>query len=180
MAALNETAMYDNATTVIGDYPFIYSGHSSTNKTHSARGVAVCLNKQPTTVWKNLGSIWEAINELIVMVLLACKPINVTVITVYAPVNPKNHQVGSTTTDSFYSDLQSTLDKVPKSDMVLMIGDFNARIGMQQHATSRNVVGHHGVDTINNNGECSIDFCSLNNLVIFSTFFQHKPIHQKS
>ncbi|CAF4976917.1 unnamed protein product, partial [Rotaria sp. Silwood1] len=172
--------MYDNGTTVIGDYTFIYSGHSSTDKTHSAHGVAVCLNKQATTAWKNLGSIWEAINERIVMVRLACKPINVTVIAVYAPVNPKNQQMASTTTDPFYTDLQSTLDKVPRSDMVLIIGDFNARIGMQQHTTSRTVVGPHAVDTINNNGERLIDFCSLNNLVISNTFFQHKPIHQKS
>ncbi|CAF4635971.1 unnamed protein product [Rotaria magnacalcarata] len=86
----------------------------------------------------------------------------------------------STTSDPFYADLQTTLDKVLKSDMVLIIGDFNARIDVQQHTTSRNVVGPYAVDTINENGERLFDFCSLNNRVISNTFFQHKPIHQKS
>jgi exonuclease III len=180
VAALSETAMYDSGTTTIGEYTFIYSGHSSTDKTRSAHGVAICLNKQATTAWKNLGSTWEAVNERIVMVRLACKPINVTVIAIYAPVNPKNQQQASSTTYPFYADLQATINQVPKCDMLLIIGDFNARVGQEQHRTSRNVVGPHAVDTINDNGERLVDFCSINNLIICNTFFQHKPVHQKS
>ncbi|CAF3600487.1 unnamed protein product [Rotaria socialis] len=108
---------------------------------------------QTATAWKNLGSTWEAANERIVMVRLACKPINVSVIAAYAPINSKNQQMASTTSDPFYADLQTTLDKVPKSGMVLIIGDFNARIGVQQHPTSRIVVGPYAVDTINENGK---------------------------
>ena len=177
VAALSETAMYDYGTTTIGEYTFIFSGHASTDKTRSAHGVAICLNKQATTAWKNLGSIWEAINERIVMVRLACNPINVTVIAVYAPINPS---ADTSKTDSFYNDLQNTLDKAPNSDMTLIIGDFNARVGIQQHITSRNVIGPHAVDEINYNGERLIDFCSINNLIVSNTFFKHKPIHQKS
>ena len=114
------------------------------------------------------------------MVRLACKPINVTVIAIYAPTNPKNQQRTSSTADPFYADLQVTVNKVPKSDMLLIIGDFNARIGQEQHQTSSSVVGPHAVDTINDNGERLIDFCSINNLIICNTFFQHKSIHQKS
>ncbi|CAF4222130.1 unnamed protein product [Rotaria sp. Silwood2] len=173
--------MYDcGTTTTVDDYTLIYSGHSSSDKTRAAHGVAVCLNKQATTAWENLGSTWEAVNERIVMVRLACKPINVAAIAVYAPINPKNQQMVSTTSDPFYADLQTTLDKVPKGDMVLIIGDFNARIGVQQHTTSRNVVGPHVVDIINESGERLLDFCSLNNVVISNAFFQHNPIHQKS
>ncbi|CAF4894404.1 unnamed protein product, partial [Rotaria sp. Silwood1] len=69
-----------------------YSGHSSADKTRSAHGVAIFLNKQAATAWKTLGSTWEAVNERIVMVRLACKPINVTVIAIYAPINSKNQQ----------------------------------------------------------------------------------------
>ncbi|CAF4234070.1 unnamed protein product, partial [Rotaria magnacalcarata] len=180
VAPLSGTAMYDCGRTTVDDYTLIYSRHSSSDKTRSAHGVAIYLNKQATTAWKNLGSTWEAANERILMVLLACKPINVSGIAVYAPINSKNQQMTSTTSDPFYADLQTTLDKVLKSDMVLIIGDFNARIGVQQHTTSRNVVGPYAVDAINENGERLFDFCSLNNRVISNTFFQHKPIHQKS
>ncbi|CAF4559052.1 unnamed protein product [Rotaria sp. Silwood1] len=109
------------------------------DKTRSAHGVAIFLNKQAATAWKTLGSTWEAVNERIVMVRLACKPINVTVIAIYAPINPKNQQQVSSTTDPFYADLQATIKKVPKSDMLLIIGDFNARVGQEQHRTSSNV-----------------------------------------
>ena len=102
------------------------------------------------------------------------------VIAIYAPTNPKNQQQASSTTDPFYADLQATINKVPKSDMFLIIGDFNARVGQEQHRTSRNVVGPHAVDTINDNGERLADFCAINNLIICNTFFQHKPVHQKS
>ncbi|CAF4192759.1 unnamed protein product, partial [Rotaria magnacalcarata] len=96
--------MYDCGTTTVDDYTLIYSGHSSSDKTRSAHGVAIYLNKQATTAWKNLGSTWEAANERILMVLLACKPINVSGIAVYAPINSKNQQMTSTTSDPFYAD----------------------------------------------------------------------------
>ncbi|CAF3715602.1 unnamed protein product [Rotaria socialis] len=172
--------MYDSGTTTIGEYTFIYSGHSSADKTRSAHGVAIVLNKQATTAWKNLGSTWEAVNERIVMIRLAGKPINVTVIAIYAPINPKNQQQAGSTTDPFYEDLQKKINKVPKCVMLLIIGDFNARVGQEQHRTSSNVVGPHAVDTINDNGEHLVDFCSINNLIMCNTFFQHKPVHQKS
>ena len=180
MAALSETGMYDSGTFKMGDYTFIYSGHPSSDRTRSAHGVAVCLNKQATTAWKNLGETWQAINERIVMVRLAGKPINVTVIAVYAPVNPTDQKGVVTTTEPFYRDLQDTFDRLPKGDILLIIGDLNARVGKEQHLTSGNVVGPYVVDTINENGEHLLDFCSINNLILCNTFFQHKPVHQKS
>ena len=77
----------------------------------------------------SLGSTWEAVNECIVMIRLVCKPINITVVATYAPTNPKTQQQISTTTDPFYADLQATISKVLKSDMLLIIVDFNARVG---------------------------------------------------
>lgn len=75
---------------------------------------------------------------------------------------------------------QSTLDKMPKSDMVLVVGDFNARVGLQQHQTSRTVVGPVASDQLNDNGDRLIDFCSINDLIISNTFFKHKTIHEKT
>ena len=180
MAALSETGMYDSGTSTIGEYTFIYSGHSSSDKTRAAHGVAICLNKQATTAWENLGATWEAINERIAMVRLAGKPIHVTIIGVYAPTNPTTQNGIVSRTEPFYMDLQAAIAKVPKGDMLLVIGDFNARVGTDQHLTSRYVVGPYAVDEINENGKHLVDFCSINNLIICNTFFQHKPVHQMS
>ena len=74
------------------------------------------------------------------MVRLAGKPINVTVIGVYAPVNPTTQNGIVSKTEPFYMDLQTTINNVPNGDMLLIIGDFNARVGIGQHLTSGNVV----------------------------------------
>jgi exonuclease III len=181
MAALSETAMYDSGITKIDDYTMIFSGVTSENKTRSAHGVAVCLNKQATRVWKDSGSVWEAVTERIIMVRLGGKPIYISLIAVYAPTNPlKGQNAAMDESDTFYINLQETVDKVPKGDMLLIVGDFNARVGKQDNQGPGNVIGQHTVDSTNENGKRLIDFCSLNNLIVTNTFFQHKPMHQTS
>jgi hypothetical protein len=69
---------------------------------------------------------------------------------------------------------------VPKGDMLLIVDDFNARVGKQDNHGPGNVIGPHTVDSTNENGKRLIDFCNLNNLIVTNTFFQHKPIHQTS
>ncbi|CAF4088088.1 unnamed protein product [Rotaria sp. Silwood1] len=65
----------------------IYSGLSKVNKTRSARGVAICLNKPTANIWKSSGSEREAVNERIIKIQMYCAPINVTSIAVYAAIN---------------------------------------------------------------------------------------------
>ena len=112
------------------------------------------------------------------MVQLTCNPVNATMIAVYSPVNPNGKQQLKDASDVFYTDLQCTFDKAPKNNLVLLTGDFNARVGIQQHRTSGSIVGPHAVDHINKNGQRLIDFYTMNNLCISNTFFAHKPIHQ--
>jgi len=50
VAALSETGMYNSGITTVDDFTMIYSGVASDNKTRSAHGVAVCLNKSATRV----------------------------------------------------------------------------------------------------------------------------------
>lgn len=112
VAALSETAIYNSGVTEIGDYTMIYSGVAGDDKTRSAHGVAVCLNKQATRVWKDSGSVWEAVNERIIMVRLGGKPINISLIAVYAPTNPsKGQKAAADGSDTFYINLQQTVDK---------------------------------------------------------------------
>jgi exonuclease III len=180
VAALSETTMYNSGVTEVDVYTMIYSGVASGNKTRSAHGVAVCLHKQATRVWKDSGSVWEAVNERIITVRLGGKPIHISLIAVYAPTNSSKGQNATDVSDNFYINLQQTVAKVPKGDMLLIVGDFNARVGRQDNQGTGNVIGAHTVDDTNENGKRLIDFCNLNNLIVTNTFFQHKPIHQTS
>ncbi|CAF4901418.1 unnamed protein product [Rotaria socialis] len=179
LAALCETAIYDSGIKSIGDYTLLYSGLPSVNKTRSAHGVAVVLDKRATNNWKQAGSEWQAITERIVKVRLKCTLVNITFVAVYAPVNPCNKTMVDNS-EKFYMDLQEAIDGVPKEDMIVLMGDFNARISQPQHSTTSRIMGPFTVDVQNENGERLIDFCTTNNLVVSNSFFQHKSVHQTS
>jgi hypothetical protein len=179
VAGLCETGIYDSGIKQINDYTMIYSGLPNDNKTKKAHGVAVCLDKETSRVWQQSGSEWEAINERIIKIRLNCTPINITVIVVYSPVNPTNRST-SDISDKFYFDLQETLDNVPTTDMLMLMGDFNARVGRTEHLISSQTVGPFTTDVCNENGQRLLDLCLTNNLVISNTFYQHKAVHQTS
>ncbi|CAF1623741.1 unnamed protein product, partial [Didymodactylos carnosus] len=108
--ALSETALYDSGVTELDDYTIIHSG--SQNSVKAAHGVAICLDKSAARLWKSSGWIWEAVSSRIVMVMLKCKPINITIIAVYAPVNPSNGlKADVDASDNFYRSLQDARDK---------------------------------------------------------------------
>ena len=56
------------------------------------------------------------------------KPINITVIQVYAPTsNAEEAEV-----EWFYEDLQDLLELTPKKDVLFIIWDWNAKVGSQE------------------------------------------------
>ena len=63
----------------------------------------------------------------------------VTVVCVYAPTARAPPAVKG----KFISELQDTLDKVPRGDVLVLLGDFNARVGVlgQDEEEWRGVVG---------------------------------------
>ena len=55
------------------------------------------------------------------------KPFNITVIQVYAPTN----NAEEAEVEWFYEDLQDLLELTPKIDVLFIIGDWNAKVGIQ-------------------------------------------------
>ena len=54
------------------------------------------------------------------------KPLNITVIQVYAPTsNAEEAEV------EWFSDLQDLLELTPKKDVLFIIGDWNAKVGVK-------------------------------------------------
>ncbi|CAF0883692.1 unnamed protein product [Rotaria sordida] len=181
IAPLSETGMYGCGVKLINDFTWIFSGLPSVNKTRKAHGVAVCLDKVAAKVWKDSGSEWEAVSERIVKIRLKCSCVNVTIISIYAPVNPTNNQMNDDS-QKFYNDLQDVINRIPTEDMYIIMGDFNARIGGKEQRQQNlfNSVGPYTVDTTNENGGKLIDLCTINNIIVTNTFFKHKLVHQTS
>ena len=96
------------------------------------------------------------------------KPFNITVIHVYAP----NSNAEECEVERFYEDLQDLLELTPKKDVLLVIGDCNAKVGSQE---TPGVTGKFGLGIRNEAGQSLIEFCQENALVIANTLFQqHK------
>ena len=115
----------------------------------------------------------EAVNERILAVRLKCKHNNMTIFVVYAPTN----EAEETEKDKFYQSLQSAIEKVPKRDVVIFLGDFNARVGKERKGCEK-VLGSFGYGERNGNGEKLLEFSAFNGLKVASTWFQHKDIHK--
>ena len=57
------------------------------------------------------------------------------------------------------------------------MGDLNAKVG-NDNTGYEEVMGSHGLGTMNDNGERFANLCAANNFVIGGTTFQHKKIHK--
>ena len=103
-----------------------------------------------------------------ISVHLEAKPFSITVIQVYAPTsNAEEAEV-----EQFYEDLQDLLELTPKKDVLLLIGEWNAKVGSQE---TPGVTGKFGLGIQNEAGQRLIEFCQENALDIANTLFQqHK------
>ena len=96
------------------------------------------------------------------------KPFNITVIQVYAPTsNAEEAEV-----EWFYEDLQDLLELTTQKDVLIIIGDKNAKVGSQEIPGVR---GKFGLGVQNEAGQRLIELSQENALVITNTLFQqHK------
>ena len=95
---------------------------------------------------------------------------NITIFQVYAPTTSHSDDV----VEDFYATLQSKIDAVPKQDILIIMGDWNAKVG-KDHETWGPTIGKHGYGEMNSRGEHLLYFCKENSLTITNTLFKHKP-----
>ena len=67
-------------------------------------------------------------NDRMISVRLQGKPFNITVIQVYAPTS----NAEETEVERFCEDVQDLLELTPKKDVLVIIGDWNAKVGSQE------------------------------------------------
>ena len=112
---------------------------------------------------------FEPINERICKIRLKGKHRNITLIDIHAPTEENDDDVK----EQFYAELQQVQEKVPKHELLIILADCNANIGREkayQKVTSKHTLH----DTTNGNGEPVCEYATVNDMVVASTFFQHK------
>ena len=94
-------------------------------------------------------------DRIMTMRLPLSKDTFATIICVYAPTmtNPDENK------ETFYNQLASLLSGIPRTDKLLLIGHFNARIGRENDKWPL-VMGKHGIGKCNSNRELLLALCS--------------------
>ncbi|CAF1579169.1 unnamed protein product [Rotaria magnacalcarata] len=139
------------------DYHIFYCGQEN----HGRNGVAIIVNKRVAN--SVLG--YNLKNDRIISIRLLGKPINVTVIQVYAPtVGADDEEI-----EDFYVSLQQLVDAIPKKDTIVTRGDWNAKV---ESKSVTGITGNFGLGDRNEAGDRLLGFCQNSSLFITNTCFQ--------
>ena len=108
-------------------------------------------------------------DRIMTMRLPLCKDNLATIISVYAPTmtNPDENK------EAFFNQLVSVLSGIPRTDKLLLIEDFNARIERENNKWPL-VMGKRGIGKCNSNGELLLALCSEFDLIVTNTVFKQK------
>lgn len=91
-----------------------FSGH----ETESKNGVAILVPRKLSSCV--LG--YNTVNDRIMTIKLACKPLPMNLVQVYAPTAQSSEQ----DIDNFYGALEETIKLIPRREILFVIGDRNA------------------------------------------------------
>jgi len=169
IAALQETRLAESGCLKESDYTFFWHGKEEAEKREYGVGFAVrnlLLDKI------QLGSVGT--DRMLSMQLNTSDgPVNL--LCVYAPTLTAPDNIK----DDFYSQLDSIIKGFKKQEALIILGDFNARVGSDNEAWPT-CLGHFGVGKCNDNGQRLLELCSYHELCVSNTFFSTKPHHRVS
>ena len=146
-------------------FTILFLGKENTH----ASGVALIISRSTE---KTLIE-WEPVSDRIIRARFHSKDCKHTILQCYAPTNEEEDEVK----DDWYEQLQYEVSRVPQHDMLLIMGDINAKV-CSDNSNCETAMGKHGCGSINDNGERLADFCLNNNCIIGGTIFPHKNIHK--
>nr|VZI46851.1 unnamed protein product [Spirometra erinaceieuropaei] len=164
IAALSETRFSEQGQLeeVGAGYTFFWSGRPRAERRDA--GVAFAIRND---IVRRLPCLPQGINDRLMSLHLPLWGGKfVTIISAYAPPMSSPDAVR----DKFYEDLHALLATVSKADKLIVLGDFNARVGTD-HTAWRGVLGPHGLRGSNDNGLLLLRTCAEHRLILTSTFF---------
>ncbi|XP_046846769.1 uncharacterized protein LOC124440415 [Xenia sp. Carnegie-2017] len=164
IAALSETRFANEGqlTENVGGYTFFWSGRSADERRES--GVSFAIRNHLVQKLANLPKVTN--DRLMSMQIHLHDGKRATLISAYAPTmkNPEDVK------DRFYEDLDTMLSSVRSTDKLILLGDFNARVG--RDSAWDGVIGKSGVGKCNSNGLRLLELCSSHGLLLTNTIFR--------
>ena len=115
--------------------------------------------------------VCQPVSSRLMSIRLRAVPFNITIIQVYAPTSGHD----DSEVDHFYQQLQETIDQTPKKDILVVQGEWNAKVGKDAQADSGEVCGPYCNVETSERGLRLLEFTTFNNLILTNTFGPHKP-----
>lgn len=116
---------------------------------------------------------WRALSPRLLRADFAALQCTLTVLVTYAPTSQHEEEQLQ-----HLELLDAALEAVPERNVLLVPGDFNARVGSRGSSSSLELyagcVGPHGEDERNAAGEHLLQLCAANGLCSACTFFEHR------
>ena len=169
IAALQETRLADSGTLKEKDYTFFWQGKSAEHRREHGVGFAV-----RNTLLKMVEPGDKGCERLLTLRLYTSDG-PISLISAYAPTLTSTPEAK----DEFYSNLNVVIKNIPNNEQLVLLGDFNARVGADQDSWP-SCLGSFGVGKVNDNGQRLLEFCSYHGLCVTNTFLQTKPQHRVS
>lgn len=139
-----------------GKYEMYYSSGDG-GKHRNGVGVIVCRSVRECVTG------FVPISERIMLLRIGASPMPMNIIQVYAPTS----EYGEEEVKEFYSQIEEVKKKLPKREMTIVMGDFNAKIGKGRDGEC---VGPYGLGKRNKRGD-QLSLFASERLVIMNTFF---------
>ncbi|GFS23268.1 craniofacial development protein 2-like [Elysia marginata] len=111
-----ETRWKDEGLIRVDNYTMMYSGGTAYE-----HGVGILIKNE---IAKSLMGYWP-VNERIILCKFEAKPFKIVIMQVYAPTSDYLDEE----IEAFYDDVSKTLKQAKSSDVVIVMGDFNAKVG---------------------------------------------------
>ena len=114
---------------------------------------------------------WTACDRII-LIKLKAKPFDIALIQVYAPTTDYSDE--DVRVEIFYEQLQGTIKQCKSTDIVILLGDWNAKIGAGRYKTN---VRQYSLGTRNERGDRLVEFHEGNQFLVCNTFYQRSKRH---
>ena len=145
-------------------WKIFYSGIDAAMSAQVRVGLLVSLNIAECVV------DWVPLGGRVCLLKLRLQERSLCILQVYSPNIESQYK-------AFLEKVEVALGIATSSESLVLLGDFNAHVGIN-NATWKGVTAQHGDPDINKNGRCLLQFCATNGLCTMNTFFQRNRIHK--
>ena len=163
IASLSETRFADvlEIKEVGAVYTFFWSGRKSEERREAGAGFAI-----KSELVGKLSGLPKGINDRLMTLRLPLSGNkHATIVSAYAPTMTNPDEVK----DKFYNDLDDVISAKPRTDKLILLGDFNARVGTD-HQTWEGIIGPEG--NCNRKGLLLLRKGAEHDLLISNTVFR--------